>query len=113
VRGALRAGCVAWVRIAGTPAVRQIVLLDAPSAHGWERWREIEEDHALGNLKAGLAEIAEEGVLAPDLVELFAHVLLASMNEIALLVARAPDVKAAQRAGIRAVDELLTRLLGA
>jgi hypothetical protein len=35
------------------------------------------------------------------------------MNEIALLVARAPDVKAAQRAGIRAVDELLTRLLGA
>ena len=112
VREALRAGCVAWIRIAGTPTVRRIALLDAPSVLGWERWREIEEDYALGNLKGGLAVLAAEGAIPADLVDLFAHVLLVSVNEIVLLVARATDLKAAQRSAIRAVDELLARLLG-
>jgi AcrR family transcriptional regulator len=111
-RAALRAGARAWVRIAGTPAVRRIVLLDAPTALGWQRWREIEEDHGLKLLKAGLRAVTGVGAIAPDLVDVFAHVLLASLNEIALLVARAADVKAAQRAGGRAVDELLDRLFG-
>jgi hypothetical protein len=35
------------------------------------------------------------------------------VNEIALLVARAPDLKAAQRTGTRAVEALVDRLLGA
>jgi AcrR family transcriptional regulator len=112
-REALRIGCAAWIRIAGTPAVRQIVLLDAPAALGWDRWREIEERYALGDLKAGLGALAAEGLLPRDLVDPFAHVLLAAVNEIALLVARAPDLKAAQRTGTRAVEALVVRLLGA
>jgi hypothetical protein len=39
-------------------------------------------------------------------------VLLASLNEIALMVARSPRPRAALRDGERAVDELLRRLLG-
>ncbi len=99
------------MRIAGTPAVRRIALLDAPAALGWDRWREIEQDHGLKLLKAGLAAITGERAVPPDLVDVFAHALLASLNEIALLVAQAPDVKAAQRAGVRAVDELLGPLV--
>jgi AcrR family transcriptional regulator len=111
-REALRLGCAAWIRIAGTPAVRQIVLLDAPAALGWDRWREIEERYALGDLKLGLGAMAADGLLPSELVDPFAHVLLAAVNEIALLVARAPDLKAAQRVGTRAVEELVDRLLG-
>jgi hypothetical protein len=79
------------VRIAGHPVVQRILLIDAPSVLGWDRWRALEERHALGLIKGALAAIASEGGLAPDLVELFSHVLLATMNEIALLVARADD----------------------
>ncbi len=45
---ALRAGFLAWIRLAGDPVVRRILLIDAPSVLGWERWRSMEERHALG-----------------------------------------------------------------
>jgi AcrR family transcriptional regulator len=108
---ALRAGCLAWIRLAGDPVVRRIVLIDAPSVLGWERWREIEEENALGNTKAALGAVAAEGRLDAELVDTFAHVLLAAVNEIALLVARSPDDADAQRSAEAAVDELLSRLL--
>src|ERR1700758_1298620 len=34
---ALRAGFVAWIRLAGDPVVRRILLIDGPSVLGWER----------------------------------------------------------------------------
>jgi len=107
---ALRAGFLAWIRLAGDPVVRRILLIDAPSVLGWERWRSMEEDHALGLIRAVLQVIAEEGKLRPELVGTLAHVLLASVNEVALLVARSQDQEAAMKAGTDAIDELLKRL---
>jgi AcrR family transcriptional regulator len=108
---ALRAGCLAWVRLAADPLIQRVVLLDAPSVLGWDRWREIESRHALGGLKVVFQGLADAGRLRPDLVDLFAHMVLAAVNEIALIVARADDAGAAIRQGEAAVDELLTRLL--
>ena len=111
--GMLRAGCLAWVELAGDPVVQRILLLDAPSVLGWDRWRAFEERHALGLIKGVLGAIADEGGLAPDLVDVFAHVVLATMNEIALLVARAGPPDAAMREGSATIAEVLSRLLGA
>jgi AcrR family transcriptional regulator len=108
---ALRAGFLAWIRLAGDPVVRRILLIDAPSVLGWERWRSMEEDHALGLIRAVLQVTAEEGKLRPELVGTLAHVLLASVNEVALLVARSQDQEAAMKAGADVIDELLQRLL--
>ena len=108
---ALRAGFLAWIRLAGDPVVRRILLIDAPSVLGWERWRSMEEDHALGLIRAVLQVIAEEGKLRPELVGTLAHVLLASVNEVALLVARSQDQEAAMKTGADVIDELLQRLL--
>jgi hypothetical protein len=109
---ALRAGSLNWIRLAGDPVVQRILLIDAPSVLGWERWRAMEEDHALGGIKAILQLIAKEGKLRPDLADTLAHVLLASVNEVALLVARAPDKEAAMQAGADTIDELFRRLFG-
>jgi len=108
---ALRAGALEWIRLAGDPVVQRIVLIDAPAVLGWERWREIEEQNALGNLRAALQAVVADGRLDAELVDPFAHMLLASVNELALLVARADDTVAAQRSAEVAVDALLTRLL--
>jgi AcrR family transcriptional regulator len=107
---ALRAGFLAWIRLAGDPVVRRILLIDAPSVLGWERWRAMEEDHALGLIRLVLQAIAEQGKLRPELVGTLANVLLASVNEVALLVARSDDREAAMNAGADAIDELLQRL---
>jgi AcrR family transcriptional regulator len=108
---ALRAGCLAWVEIAGDPVVQRVLLIDAPSVLGWHRWRSMDERNALGNIRAALTAIAASGRIAADLVDMFAHVLLASMNEIALLIATADDPQLAMRQGAVAVNEYLKRLL--
>ena len=106
----LRAGFLAWIRLAGDPVVRRILLIDGPSVLGWERWRAMEEHHALGLIRAVLQLIADEGKLRPESVATLANILLASVNEVALLVARSDDQEAAMQAGADAIDELLQRL---
>jgi AcrR family transcriptional regulator len=107
---ALRAGFVAWVRLAGDPVVRRILLIDGPSVLGWERWRAMEEHHALGLIRTVLQIIADQGKVRPELVGTLAPVLLAAVNEVALLVARAEDKEAAMQVGADTIDELLRRL---
>ncbi len=109
---ALRAGFLAWIRLAGDPVVQRILLIDGPSVLGWERWRAMEERHALGLIRMVLQAAAAEARLRPELVGTLAHVLLASVNEVALLVARSDEPEAAMTAGEEAIDELLRRLLG-
>jgi hypothetical protein len=79
---------------------------------GWERWRQFDEEHALGDIKAAMRAAAEAGVLDPAHADAFAHILLASVNEMALLIARADDKATALRQAEGAVDEFLRRLLG-
>jgi len=107
---ALRAGFLAWIRLAGDPVVRRILLIAGPSVLGWERWRAMEEHHALGLIRAVLQLIADEGKLRPESVATLGNILLASVNEVALLVARSDDREAAMRDGTDAIDELLRRL---
>jgi AcrR family transcriptional regulator len=110
---ALRSGALAWVELAGDPVVQRVLLIDAPSVLGWERWRALEERHALGLVKGVLAAIAEQGDLDPALIDVFSHVILASINEIALLVARSDQPGREAQLGADAIDEVLSRLLGA
>lgn len=109
---ALEAGCDAWLEIAQEPRVRQIVLLDAPAVIGWRRWRELDERYNLGLLKAGVRAASKASRLRPELVDIFARMLLAALTEAALVTANAErDASAAKRAraGLR---ELIRRLLG-
>jgi AcrR family transcriptional regulator len=91
--------------------VRQIVLTDAHSVVGWQKWREIEERHGFGRLKQALKLIAAAGRIREDMADVFAHILLASLLEVAFLVARSPDPQAAARTGRKAMKLLLERLL--
>jgi AcrR family transcriptional regulator len=107
----IKAAELAWIKLAGDPVVRRILLIDAPTVLGWRRWREIEVDAGLGILKDVLHQAAAAGRVPADLVEPFAHILLATGNELALVIALADDVPAAQASAEAAIDEFLTRLL--
>ena len=109
----LRAGCATWLRMALDPAIQRIAILDPPSVVGWTRWRELDEQHILGGLRRNLQLIAAEDRLPHADVDLLAHMVLASVTEAALLIARADDPRDALDKGQRAVDALLERLVGA
>ncbi len=110
-RAALRAGCAAWLALARDPVVRRIVLLDAPGVVGWERWREIDERHSLGAVRVSLRRIAGVSGLPSALVDIHAHVLLAALTEVALLIARADDAAEATAGAEETVTRLLDGLL--
>jgi AcrR family transcriptional regulator len=100
----LRAGALSWIRLAADPVVRRIVLIEAPSVLGWH--------HALGTIKGAMHAAAEAGALDPAHADAFAHILMAAVNEMALVLSRAEDQAAAISAAEGAVEEFLTRLLG-
>jgi AcrR family transcriptional regulator len=108
----LRAGCAAWLRMALDPVVQRIAILDPPAVVGWTKLREIDARHTLGGIRTSMQRIAEAGKLPPGDVDVLAHMLLAAINEAALLIARADDPEAAFEAGQGAVDTLLDRLVG-
>ena len=108
---ALRAECLAWIRLAGDPVIQQTVLIDAPAVFGWQRWRELDEQRSLGPIKDALAYAAEVGRIERRHVDAFAHIVLAATNEAALMIARADDPAAALSAGESAFADFLDRLL--
>jgi AcrR family transcriptional regulator len=107
---ALRVGYLGWVRLASDPVVQQTVLIDAPAVLGWQRWREIDEQN-LGWIKAALTYAADAGRIERRHVDVFAHIVLAAANEVALKVARADDPAAMLPDAESAFAEFLDRLL--
>jgi AcrR family transcriptional regulator len=107
---ALKAGCVAWIKMARDPKVSRIVLIDAPAVVGWQRWRDIDNEHSFGVVRAGLNAAARRGLVPEALVEPLGHVLLATLNELALLIVVATDAEAAELSALATLDLFLERL---
>jgi AcrR family transcriptional regulator len=107
----LKAGALAWIDLAGDPVIQRVILTDAPSVLGWERWRAMDEQRTIGTVRTLLQAIADSGRLAPGLVDAFAHMILGALDEMALVIARAENPEAALADGRVAVEELLRRLL--
>ena len=121
-RDQLRRGCHEFLDAALDPAVQRIVLLDAPAVLGWAAWREVDARYGLGLVTEGLRAVFaasheprpagpgghEQGPARP--VEPLGHLLLAALNEAAMIVAGAPD-PVRSRAEVGAiVDQLLDAL---
>jgi|HubBroStandDraft_3_1064219.scaffolds.fasta_scaffold198877_2 AcrR family transcriptional regulator len=108
---AMRTGAMAWIDLAGDPVIQRVMLVDAPSVLGWERWRAMDEGRTVGAMRAMLQAVSDSGRLPQELVVPFSHMILAALDEAALVVARAPDSRAALAESSQAVEELLNRLL--
>ncbi|MCB5168357.1 TetR/AcrR family transcriptional regulator [Streptomyces bambusae] len=102
----LRAGCRAFLAAGTDPAVRQILLLDAPTVLGWDEWRALDEQSSARHLAEALTALTEAGIIADQPVEPLARLLSGGMNETALWIARGGDPQAAEQA----LDRLLAGL---
>jgi AcrR family transcriptional regulator len=108
---AMHTGALAWIDMAGDPVIQRVMLVDAPSVLGWEQWRAMDEGRTVGAMRVMLQAVSDSGRLPQKLVEPFSHMILAALDEAAMVVARAPDSRAAVAEGRQAVEELLNRLL--
>jgi AcrR family transcriptional regulator len=104
---ALHATTSAWLDVCEEPDVQQIMLLDAPGVLGWEQWREVGQQYALGETISLLQAAMDEGSIARQPVQPLAHVVVGALDEAALYVARAEDRKTARAE----MDAVIARLI--
>ena len=108
----LHDGIDAWLAACAEPEVHRIVLIEAPAALGWERWRAIGQRYGLGLVEAVVRSLLDAGRLEPQPVRPLAHVLVGALDEAALYAARAEDRGAATaevRAALRSLVDGMVR----
>lgn len=93
---ALRSGVSRFLALSLEAEVQQITLIDAPAVLGWSRWHEIEAEHGLGLIRAGLDLAVDAGQIRPLPTEDLANAFLGALTESALAVARSKNRKAAR-----------------
>ena len=106
---ALEAGCRGFLDFTLDPGVQRIFLLDATAALGWERIRELESD-SLALLQLGIEQAIEAGQIEPRPAAPLAHLLFGAICELAMVVARQPNQRAAHREAVAELDRILSAL---
>jgi AcrR family transcriptional regulator len=84
-------GLAAFLDVCQRPEVLRISMLDAPTVLGWDTWRAIEAEHALGVIVGMLREGMAEGLIVEQSPEVLGRFLLSALIEAALFVAHADD----------------------
>lgn len=103
-------GCHAWLETATEPAVRQILLLDAPAVLGWECWLALDAEGGGHLLHEGVAELIREGEIGDVHPEVLIQLLNGAMNQAALWIAHAEHQGAALATAKLTLERLLDGL---
>lgn len=108
--GRLRTGLLRFLDASLTPEVQRILLIDGPAVLGWQTWRQLEGRYGVGAIHGLLERAVLDGSLPAQPLIVLAHVLLAAVDEAALVIANSPDPIAAREQGIAAISQLLAGL---
>lgn len=100
-------GCQAFLRASADPQVQRVLLVDAPAALGWEKWRELDAANSMVLLQDVLTELVAQKIFKPIPVAALTHLLSGAMNEAALWVAQAADREQALADANQALEQLL------
>lgn len=108
---ALHVGVDAWLAASAEPAVQRLVLIEAPAALGWERWREIGHRYGVGLVEGAVEAAIAAGVMAEQPVGPIAHLLIGALEEAVLYAARADDSARATEEVRAALHRLIEALI--
>ena len=106
----MRLGARFWLDACSDPEVQRIVLMDAPTVLGWERWSEIGTRYNIGVVTGLLTAAIESGAIPPQPVEATALTMLGAIREATLYIARADDPAQARADAGAVLDRLIDAL---
>lgn len=105
-------GAAAYLRLANDPDVRRLLLVDGPAVLGWQRWRETDDRHFAGRVRAGLAYLMGPAA-HPEQVEAATRVIMGAIMEAALASGGSADPEPVVERYGRTIESLLTGLAAA
>ena len=84
---ALLTGSIAWIDYMLEPTVRQILIVDAPTVLGWQRWQLLDDRYSTRLLREGVeAAIAAKAIAYPGSAEFLTVLINGALNGVALRV---------------------------
>lgn len=87
---ALVRGSIAWVEFVTRDEVRRILLIDAPTVLGWQRWQALDDRLSVDALRSAIREALAAGEIAFDgSPELLTTMTNGALNALALRVGHA------------------------
>ena len=103
----LSSGLHGFLEAALEPEVQRVMLVDGPVVLGWQTLRTIQEGNSIALIDEKVREAIAAGVIGEQPVAELTHMLVAALEEAALLVAHADDPVAARQRAAGVLDRLL------
>jgi AcrR family transcriptional regulator len=103
----LSAGLHGFLESALEPEVQRVMLLDGPVVLGWQTLRAIQEGNSIALINEMVREAIAEGAIDDQPVGELTHMVVAALEEGALLVAHAAQPARARKRAARVLDRLL------
>lgn len=92
------------------PEVQRIILIDGPVVLGWRTLRSIEKRNSIAMIEDIVRHAMADGTIDEQPVSELTHMLVAAVEEGALLVAHSTDPDRAREAAARVLDRMLGHL---
>ncbi len=106
----LARGTEAYFEACAAGATGRIILKDGPAVLGWQRWREIDEEHFGQAIPQTLAVAMNQGLIERQPVGPLARLLLGAVTEAAAACAASADPATTGREHAAAFERLLQGL---
>jgi AcrR family transcriptional regulator len=103
----LTRGLHSFLDAALEPEVQRVILLDGPVVLGWQTLRAIQEGNSIALINEIVRAAIADGVIDDQPVGELTHMLVAALEEAALLVAHATRPAKARQRAARVLDRLL------
>jgi AcrR family transcriptional regulator len=103
----LSAGLHGFLQSALEPEVQRVMLLDGPVVLGWRTLRAIQEGNSIALINEMVREAIAEGAIDDQPVGELTHMVVAAVEEGALLVAHASHPSRARQRAAKVLDRLL------
>lgn len=91
----MRTGIRGWIDACRDRGTRRILVVDAPAALGWKRWREIGDTYGRALIDTLLADAMDKGRIPEQSVRPLSHVLAGALESGVEYAARQQDPDAA------------------
>jgi len=103
----LSVGMRGFLESALEPEVQRVMLIDGPVVLGWQTLRSIQESNSIALINEMVDEAIAEGIIDDQPVGELTHLLVAAVEEAALLVAHADRPAKARARAAKVLDRLL------